>query len=481
MALFGGVRIPGCPDLSNVRILDRLPVPFIRSAHRIGMAVDREHFHSLTSSFSAEMDSLREDIVSYIPEDRLEAFSETASDYNETIDNFNANSPEQVGVLLFDILGIGRDKKLKMTKTGDRIKADKKNLELIKLDHPVVPLILRHSELKTLVKNYTVKLPRLAVLHPRGGCCPVCELPHDTDQYRVHGEMGLTRAATGRINHKNPNLGNVPARSKDGQQVQAGFVAPPGKRLIIRDLSQIELRDLAHLANCASMIAVYEQDGDLHTDTCWKTGLCPVGEKPTIAQRMGAKRCNFGIQNGTTEKGLFMQLIMDLGASSIPIPEWLTERWCKDFIIQWLESRPEVQAFFEQCWYRGRRYRMAWEPFGRVRLLPEFASYHSWIRQAGMRFAQNFPVTSLAAGQLKLGMGKTEWNLERMRRNGVWAWPLLSIHDAEMVEADEEDAEDVNEVVGYSMDTCMTDEETGEHMFRTPIKSDGAVVERWVK
>jgi DNA polymerase-1 len=485
MALFGGIEIPGHPDLENIRKLDLLPIPFIRRANRLGIGFDPEYAHYLTSKFSTEMDGLAKDIASYIPKQNLEEFAESVSEEDEESGEteFNAGSPEQIGDLLFNKLGIGRDKKLKKTKTGNRISAGKKNLELIRWEHPVVPLVFRYTELKTLKKNYTVKLPLMAVLHKRGSCCPRCELPHQEDHYRIHGEMGTTRAVTGRINHKNPNLGNVSARTEDGQDVQRCFIAQCGSKLVIRDLSQIELRGLAHLSMCKSMIDIYDQDGDLHIDTCWRTGLCPQGQKPSIAQRMGAKRCNFGIQNGTTEIGLFLQLVSDFGAQKIPVPDWLTEEWCKEFIAAWLESRPEVMEFFEQCWYRARRYGRSWEPFGRYRPIPEMRSCHPWIVHSGMRYAQNFPVTALAAEQLKISMGHTNRLLEQAwdKGNGIWCWPLLSIHDAEMVEADEKYADDVNDLVGYAMDTCMQDQETGEHRFRTPIKSDGSVCTRWEK
>jgi DNA polymerase-1 len=292
--------------------------------------------------------------------------------------------------------------------------------------------------------------------------------------------MGTTRAATGRINHKNPNLGNIPARSTDGQLVQAGFIAPPGRVLVARDLSQIEMRDLAHLANCKSMIDAYHRDVDLHDMTARKVFKLPESEKPDKTKhRMAAKRVGFGIQNGTTEKGLYLQLVTDYGANGLPIPDWLTEDWCKWFIGQFLESYPEIPEFFDLCWYRARRYGMSWEPFGRVRLVPEVRSTHSWIRDAGLRQAQNMPVTSCAAGQLKLGMGKADRLLKQLYDSGIWCWPLLTIHDAIKTEADEKYADEVEEILAYSLDTCMVDEHTGEHRFRVPIKSDGEATERW--
>ena len=805
MSLFGGVETPGHPDLANVARLDRLAIPFIRRARRLGIAIDRPYFAELGSRFATEIVSLERDIASYIPADRLNSFADASAAVEEESGSaqFNAGSAEQIGRLLFELLGLGKTVELKRTKNGERISTGKRQLELIKLEHPVVPLILRHREIKKLKTTYCDGLPKRAVFHPRSvgsATCPVCELPHSTDQWRIHGEMGTTRAETGRINHKNPNLGNIPTRTEDGQAVQAGFVAPPGMRLVNRDLSQIELRCLAHLARCQSMIEVYDVGGDMHDDTCRRVFNIPADEKPDkYKHRMAAKRCiakgqrvltnrglvaiekvscqdkvwdgvewvshegvviqgireviyhdglwltpdhevyddfgekiradqakrtgtpiaitgveenparyaydhvreylserirllmrscdllalwahvlnpnrqhpqrelvnvpmseepkvqngcreassgsvllyratmreskqselcglrragnpqsiqeysrlraicnksfapqrlpefgywensqqrtlrswkpsvgdpilqrpqhpsqpmdevqreedrrnrpsrcaderlpgisirtethfsisetwhtverntktesegsvskevevydllnagprhrftvegklvancNFGIQNGTTEKGLYLQLVMDFGASKIPVPDWLTPEWCKAFIASWLNTRPEVRDFFELCWYRARRYGRSWDVFGRCRLIPEVRSWHSWIREAGLRQAQNLPVTSTSAGQLKLAMGSSDALLTQLYESGVWCWPILTIHDAIKVEVEEDEAENVLDALGFVMDSCMDDVETGEHRFRVPITSDGSVESRWGK
>lgn len=452
----------------------------------------REHFWDLGTKFAAERDQVEKDIAEFIPVEKLHEFNKRAdamdddddgAGYSNSRSDFNAGSPEQIARLLYEILKVDEGLKIKKTASG-KMSTGKRQLEQARLKHPVVPMVLRHRELAKLKNTYCDSLPKLARFHPRGSCCPVCELPHKTDQWRVHGELGTTRAETGRINHKNPNLGNIPTRTEDGQAVQAGFVAPPGTRIVTRDLSQIELRGLAHLSNCKSMIDVYLADGDIHTDTCYRTGMVPVGEKPDkYKHRMAAKRVNFGIQNGTTEKGLYLQLVMDFGSSKMPVPDWLTEDWCKKFIEDWLDSRPEVRAYFDLQHYRAIRYGMVWESFGRVRLVPEMASCHHWIKDAGKRQAQNMPVTSIAAAQLKLSIGKTEEMLLELWDGGYgpWVWPLMTIHDSIMVEADEEVAEDVGEMLGVAMDGCMTDEQTGELRFRVPIKSDGSVMERWEK
>ena len=753
--------MPGHPDLENTRKLDLLPIGFIRKAHRLGIGIDREYFHALTSRFGAEMRELEKDIANYIPRERLHEFAKAKARTDDDDDNadddddetdFNANSHEQISKLLFEFLDIGQDKKLKRTDKG-KVSANKKQLELVKWDHPIVPVVLRYKKLNTLITRYTDALPQLAKFHPRGVECPVCELPHSSDQWRVHGEMGTTRADTGRINHKNPNLGTVPVRSEDGRLVQAGFVAPEGMRLVTRDLcvapdtkiltadlrwlradtirpgdkligfnedlgrseaqghgskfcesivetikivklkavrintdqgsivtsllhpfvvrrkkpsggdptrcwvkaselaigdkmaftcktwredqsrsggylsgvfdgegyisaqlvafgqridspvyaetirlledmgfriggqtyrhyhgnqrsvkgdvfepvgrihlagmwqslrflgslrpvrllpkarelwengrtwsqhsesatvdsietvgerfliaiqtststyisngflshnSQIELRDLAHLANAESMIRIYNAGGDIHDHTARQIFKLSEDVKPDkYNHRLPAKRCSFSIVNGSTEKGLYMQLVTDYGENQLPVPDWLDERWCGDFIVAWLDAYPEVRDYFELQYYRARRYGRVWEPMGRVKLIPEVKSVHSWIRESGLRQAQNMPITAFAASQLKLSMGATAAMLERVRKAGVWAWELLSIHDAILEEVEEDAAEDVLEATGECMDHCMDDVDTHERMVRVPIESDGEVmwdpaegVSRWKK
>lgn len=486
MALFGGVQIPGRPDLANVAILDRLPIPMIRKAQRLGFAIEREHFWELSSKFAKEIQSLETEIASYIPTDRLNEFSDRAGEMEaaEGDAEFNPASAVQIGKLLFDILDIASDSdiELKKTKAGGRISTGKKQLETLRLTHPVVPKILRHRELKKLKTTYADSIPKLARLHPRGDCCPICELKHDQDQWRVHGEMGTTRAETGRINHKNPNLGNIPNRSADGRAIQAGFIAPEGHKLVSRDLSQIELRCLAHLAQDPTMIEVYANHGDIHDTTAREIFNLPPDVKPDKGlHRVPSKRCNFSIVNGTTEVGLCMQIVMDYGANKMSVPDWLTEEWCKEFIVKWLNVYNQVPPFFDRSWFRARAYGLAWDIFGRVRLIPEVKSYHSWIRQAGLRQAQNMPVTSTAAGQLKLVMGRLEWILERLREQGVWCHSLLTIHDCVKVEAAEEDADVVMEAMQWAFDGCMDDMETNERQFLVPIESDGDITGRWQK
>lgn len=276
MSLFGGIEIPGQPDLENVRRLDLLPIPAIRRAQRYGIEINVEHFYELESRLVREMAELEKDIASYIPPDRLHEFGDRAAEIEDEIGDVfvNPSSAVQIGKLLFDILGIGRERQLKKTKTGDRISTGKKQLELIQLDHPIVRKVLDHRERKKLVTTFCRVLPKAARLHPRGADCPVCGMSHSRPSRRVHTEFPTTRAETGRLSSRRPNLMQVSGRTELGLLIRQGFVAGEGNVLVSSDLSQIELRDMAHCANAESMKKVYREDLDIHMFTaCTAFGL----------------------------------------------------------------------------------------------------------------------------------------------------------------------------------------------------------------
>ena len=485
MSLYGGVELPGKPDLENCRKIDLLPVPMIARMERIGFGFDLENNAALGSQLGREMAELQKDISSYIPPWALDRFVDISTgeseDGSEIPIEINANSADQLRVLLYDLLKVHDGLKIKST-SGGKLSTGKRQLELCRDVHPIVLKVLDYRERSKLKSAFCDSLPKFTRFHPRGACCPICELSHTEGHHRVHGQIMTTRAETGRLSMKKPNLMQIPVRSSLGQLIRACFRAAPGKSLVSCDFSQIELRDLAHLSNCSSMLAVYAADGDLHDDTCHRALGVPWDEKPDkYKHRMAAKRVNFSIQNGTTEKGLYLQLVMDYHMNKLPVPEWLTEDWCKWFIQQWLESRPEVMDYFDLQWYRGRRYRCVWDAFGRIRLIPELQSCHSYVRQEGLRKAQNMPVTSTAAGHLKLVMGELEEEFVRLYDGGTYVWPIVPIHDQIIAEVDEESAECVGSIMESVFADVMKDKQTGEDYWRTPIKADCEISERWQK
>lgn len=482
MSLYGGISLPGCPDLANLQKLDMLPIPMIRRMSRLGIAIDPPFFADLTSRLEHEMEDLRADIAYEIPPDRIDEFIGKSSDIDDWCP-INVESGPQIATLLFDMLEIGRGKKLKTTKSGDRLSTGKKQLELLKKDHPVISLLLQYRERSKLKSTYTSKLPKIAKFHPKGKSCPICELPHVESTWRVHTTLTTTRTDTGRLASKDPNLQNIPARTELGRLVRQGFIPTPGMVLISCDYAQIELRLLAHCAADAIMQDIFRRGGDIHMETAMRAfGFSDYSQVDKLLHRAPCKNVNFGIVYGLTSAGLFDQMALTYATAGVPMPFWLTEAWCEQFIRDWFGVYQGVEPYMNLQYYRARRYEMIWDQLGRIRRVPEVRSAYSWVRSAGLRQSGNMPIQGLAAGVMKIGMARTEDNVLRPTLSeGVWCWPLLPVHDELVIEAEEEYAEYILERVIEEFSLSMTDTSTGRNLCSVPIGADGHVMDRWRK
>jgi DNA polymerase-1 len=483
--LYGGIQLMGEPDLENVRKLDLMILPQLNRMSRVGIAVDLPYLKELSIQFADEMAVLQKDIAGYIPPWALDKFSASAADIEEAGGSatINASSAEQIRTLLFELLAIGRDQKLKTTGAG-KVSTGKKNLDLCRDDHPVVPLVQQYRERAKLKSAFCDALPKLARTHPAGPGCPLCELDHVESTTRLHTTFTTTRAITGRLSSKKPNLQQIPIRSDLGARIRAAFLASPGCRLVSVDFSQMEIRDLAHLANDKTMLRVYAEDGDIHLTTAMRVfNIADPAKVDKYKHRLPSKRTNFGIQNGTTEVGLQAQVTGDYWAAGITPPDYMCgeegKKWFKQFIADWLNIYADVQPYFEVCYYRARRYGFVWNPWGRVRYIPQVRSSLPYKVHEGLREAQNFAVTSSNAEQTKLAMAETEEQFEMVRSGGVYCEALLSIHDQIIAEVESDCAEPVGEGMTGIFEHVMDDKETGERLWRTPIKSDVEILKRW--
>lgn len=489
MPLYGGITLPNQPDLANIARLDAMVIPQLNRMSRYGIAVDLPYLAELGSQFSSEMADLERQIASYVPKHALDQFSASAASIEEEegAASINASSADQIRTLLFELLNVGRDRKLKGTATG-KVSTGKKNLDLCRDDHPVVPLIIQYRERSKLKSAFCDSLPKKARLHPAGPDCPLCELHHAEATYRLHTSFSTTSAITGRLSSRRPNLQQIPIRTPEGARIRAAFLASPGTKLVSVDFSQMEIRDLAHLANAQSMIRIYEADGDIHENTAMKAfGISDRSKVDKYRHRLPSKRTNFGIQNGTTEVGLEAQLVGDYWAAGITPDRWPWDAsadgagraWCKQFIQEWHSIYPEVQPYFETRYYLARRYGFVFDPWGRARYIPQMRSTHVWKQHEGLREAQNFSVTASNAEQTKLAMAECEELFMDLLEAGVWVWPLLSIHDQVIAEVEEDYADAVCGQMEHIFEHVMDDRETGERLWRCPIKSDGEVLDRW--
>lgn len=476
--LFGGLAIPRHPDPVNIQKLDLLVVDQLRRMHRVGIAIDRECLWELSSRLGRLKIELKKDITSYIPPDKLEGFVDASDDDL----GLNVESASQIGRLLFEWLGIGREKRLKRTKSGDRISTGKKQLEGLKRDHPVIPKILAYREASKLDSTYATKLPKIARLHERGPSCSICGLAHVISHYRIHTTILTTRTDTGRLASKNPNLQNIPVRTELGREVRKAFITTPGRRLVSRDYSQIELRLLGHCAQEPNMLRIFKANGDIHLDTAMRAfDITDPKLVDKNLHRAPCKNVNFGIVFGLMADGLYDLMMITFATAGLAVPDWLTLEWCQKFIDKWFELYPQVHEFMELMYYRARRFGLVWSQLGRVRRVPETRSVHERVRAAGLRQAGNMPIQGFAADTMKIGMARAEAWLSTARSHGIHAEALLPIHDELLMEADEDWADEIGEFVGYEMTQALTDVDTGEDYCRVPIVTDGSSMSCWQK
>jgi DNA polymerase-1 len=477
--LFGGITIPGHPDPENIRKLDLLPIPQIRRMMRMGIAIDREWLWELSLKLDSRKTELKQDICSLIPEEALETFVSSSTDEL----SLNVESASQIATLLFQVLRVGTGRRLKTTKNGQRLSTGKKQLETLKRDHPVIPLILEYRECSKLKSTYTDALPRLAKRHSRGTSCPICGMKHLEDHYRIHTEILTTRTDTGRLASKSPNLQNIPARTKLGREVRKAFIPQKGCKLVGYDYAQIELRLLAHAAREANMLRIFNNDGDIHLDTAMRAfDIADPKAVDKMLHRAPCKNVNFGVAYGLGETGLYDLMAVTYAVAGVPLPDWLDVAWCKSFIDKWFDLYPQAAEYFDLQHYRARRYGITWCMFGGVRRIPEVRSVHERVRQAGLRQGGNNPIQRGAAGVFKLGMARAEEVFSRLRQDSnLHAEALLPIHDELLSEVDEKWAEEVGAMYGYEMEEALRDEESGEYCCRVPVKTDGKAMKRWEK
>lgn len=480
MSLFGGIELPGHPDLENVRKLDLLPLPAIGRMQRMGIAIDPEWFRDLSFRITTRMDELRKDICNYIPPETLEEF---VSESGDELD-FNVNSAPQIAELLFKKLHIGRGLRLKTTKSGSRLSTGKKQLETLKRFHPVIPRILDYREHSKLKSTYTDALPRLARLHNRGTCLR-CGRFHYREHLRIHTTILTTRTDTGRLASKRPNLQNIPARSALGREVRKGFIATEGMRLVTADYSQIEMRFLAHCARERNLLRIFEQHLDPHTDTAMrafgKTYEEVTSDLGKLLYRAPCKNVNFGICYGLQANGLHDLMAVTYATAGIDLPDEIDLDWCADFIDQWFDLYPDAAEYFDLQHYRARRYKIVWTLFGRVRRVPEVDSVHERVQAAGLRQAGNMPIQGVAGDVFKIGMSRAHERFEQYRHCGVDVELLLPVHDELVSEVDEAWSDIAKEGMVCEMSQAMTDTETKELRCRVSVDADGKEMERWTK
>ncbi|MDL2289363.1 DNA polymerase I [Clostridia bacterium OttesenSCG-928-F22] len=358
----------------------------------------------------------------------IEALQELSSQYAQMIDDvsksvyalcgqtFNIASPKQLGVVLFEDLGL---KSVKKTKTG--YSTDIEVLESLYEEHSVIPLIIRYRQLTKLKSTYMDALIQLA-----------------KKDRRIYTRFHQAITATGRISSSDPNLQNIPVRTEEGREIRKLFVAPEGKVIVDADYSQIELRILAHMAGDERMIGAFLAGEDIHLATAAEVFGVPAS-MVTPAMRSSAKAVNFGIVYGISDFGLGKNL-------------HISRHKAGGYIKRYFERYTGVKEYMDNIVEQGKRDGYVTTLFGRRRYLPELASKNYNMRQFGERVAMNMPIQGTAADIIKIAMIEV---YNRLQAEGYAARLILQVHDELLIEAPENECEAVMKLLQECMENVV--------------------------
>lgn len=379
--LYYGLELPLCPVLAEME--------------RAGMLVDRRAL----ADFGILLDG------------RIQA--DEALIYELAGEEFNINSTQQFGRILFDKLGLPPVKK---TKTGYSTNADV--LEKLRDKHPIVEAVLDYRQLAKLKSTYVDGLTKVIAADGR-----------------IHTSFQNTVTATGRLSSTEPNLQNIPVRTELGAELRKMFVAPAGRVLVDADYSQIELRLLAHIAGDEHMIAAFRTGEDIHTVTASQVFGVPP-EQVTHEMRRRAKAVNFGIVYGISDFSLSQDIRV-------------TRAEAKAYMERYFEKYSGVHAYMTQVVERAKADGYVSTLMGRRRWLPELKSSNFNLRSFGERVALNMPIQGTAADLIKKAMLRVDG---RLRREGLEARLVLQVHDELIVECPEGEAEQVQRLLAEEME-----------------------------
>ncbi len=328
-------------------------------------------------------------------------------------ETFNINSPKQLGVVLFEHMGLKNGKK---TKSGYSTAADV--LEKLAPDCPVVEKILEYRQLTKLKSTYADGLANFI-----GG------------DGRIHGKFHQTITATGRISSTDPNLQNIPVRMELGRLIRKVFVPKEGCVFVDADYSQIELRILAHCSGDEQLISAYKNAQDIHRMTASQVFDTPFDEV-TDLQRRNAKAVNFGIVYGISSFGLSQDLS-------------ITRKEAAQYIENYFQTYPGIKAFLDDSVAHAKEKGYVSTLYGRRRPVPELKSSNFMQRGFGERVAMNAPIQGTAADVIKIAMIGV--NGELARRN-LRSRLILQVHDELLIEACEDELEEVKGILREQME-----------------------------
>lgn len=378
----------------------------------------------------------------YVDEQELNQFGKELTEKLETItkviyemagEEFNINSTKQLGEILFEKMKLPVIKK---TKSGYSTDVDV--LEKLKREDPIIEQILEYRQLMKLNSTYVEGLKQY--INPK--------------TKRIHSFFHQTITATGRISSTEPNLQNIPTRFELGKRVRKVFQPEEGKLYIDADYSQIELRVLAHISEDEHMIQAFREGQDIHKQAASKVFKTPI-EEVTKEQRSDAKAVNFGIVYGISDFGLGEQL-------------GISRKKAKQYITEYLEQYAGIKAFMEEITEKATEQGYVETLFHRRRYIPELRSNNYMVRQFGSRAAMNTPIQGTAADIMKIAMIKVQ---QEIQKRGLQSKIVLQVHDEMMIEAVEEEKEEIKDIMKQCMESAID--------LQVPLIADIAEAKNW--
>ena len=405
-------------NIDSIELFKNIEMPLVKVLGEMqinGIYVDKEELISFGEKLKEKIESLKTDI------------------YNLCGEEFNVNSTQQLGTILFEKLKLPVYKK---TKNGYSTDVD--ILEKLQPEHPVIEKILEYRSLMKLNSTYVDGL--LTYVNEKTN--------------RIHSYFHQTITATGRISSTEPNLQNIPTRYELGKLLRKAFKPAEGYVFVDADYSQIELRVLAHISGDENMIKAFQNDEDIHKQAASKVFDIPI-EEVTKEQRTSAKAVNFGIVYGISDFGLSEQL-------------GISKKLAKKYIEQYLEKYSGIKKFMDDIVEETKQKGYVETLFHRRRYIPELASNNYMVRQFGARAAMNTPIQGTAADIMKIAMINV---FNRLKKEKIDAKIILQVHDELIIESKKEEQDEVEKILKEEMEGAMK--------LKVPLKVEISEAENW--
>lgn len=372
-------------------------IEVLSSMEDYGIRIDKQELINYGQNLTKKIDLITSDI------------------YSTAGEEFNINSPKQLGIILFEKMGLKSEKK---TKTGYSTAAD----VLEKIDHPIIKKILEYRTLAKLKTTYVDGL--LAVLNEKNS--------------RIYSTFNQTITSTGRISSTEPNLQNIPIKLDLGRELRKVFIPEEGFIFVDADYSQIELRVLAHMSQDETLINAFCNNQDIHKLTASQVLKIPFDEV-TPLQRNNAKAVNFGI-------------IYGMGAFSLSEDLSISKKEAEQYIEGYFEQYPKIKVFLDKLVENAKNKGYAETVFNRRRLIPEINSKNFNQRSFGERVAMNTPIQGSAADIIKIAMVNV---YKRLKGENLNSRLILQVHDELLIEAKIDEVDKVKQILKYEMENAV--------------------------